>query len=495
MRSSNSMSRVLGGDLARDVQEEAVGELHDVRLVDGRDLAAAVAGARSRRRTGRCGACPSREIGLIEMPESRRIDAWPCAAEPVEQLVRLLACPPRTRCPRRGPRCSRARRSGRRPRSASGRPGSSCTGAPGRRGRAPCAAPTLTERKPPPTGVVIGPLSAVPLLPDRVEHVAPAAGCRRSAPSRRCRPAGRPTRTRRRSPRARAASPRRARGRCRRRGSGSRDAPYGGGLYAGGSGAPVRYRPANQITTRRPMNDFKPGLEGVVAFETEIAEPDREGGSLRYRGVDIEELVGDYRFEQVWGLLVDERFEPGLPAAEPYEGGGLTGNTPADLQAVTARCRRRVGAPEADRHLRRRGARGPAAALGAVHLGRRAVRPDRRRRDATGSRRRRSRRASRRPSGSCSSGAARPIPKHVQALDTYWICTAEHGLNASTFTARIVASTGADCARGALLGRRRPLRAAARRRAGPRAADARRGGRRRATPSSTSTTCSTAASG
>jgi citrate synthase len=36
-------------------------------------------------------------------------------------------------------------------------------------------------------------------------------------------------------------------------------------------------------------------------------------------------------------------------------------------------------------------------------------------------------------------------PKHVQALDTYWICTAEHGLNASTFTARIVASTGADC--------------------------------------------------
>ena len=85
------------------------------------------------------------------------------------------------------------------------------------------------------------------------------------------------------------------------------------------------------------MNDFKPGLEGVVAFETEIAEPDREGGALRYRGVDIEELVGQYRFEQVWGLLVDERFEPGLPAAEEYEGGGLTGNTPADLQAVTAR--------------------------------------------------------------------------------------------------------------------------------------------------------------
>ncbi len=33
----------------------------------------------------------------------------------------------------------------------------------------------------------------------------------------------------------------------------------------------------------------------------------------------------------------------------------------------------------------------------------------------------------------------------ARAIDTYWICTAEHGLNASTFTARVTASTGADC--------------------------------------------------
>ena len=44
------------------------------------------------------------------------------------------------------------------------------------------------------------------------------------------------------------------------------------------------------------MSDFKPGLEGVVAFETEIAEPDQEGGALRYRGVDIEDLVGHVSF-------------------------------------------------------------------------------------------------------------------------------------------------------------------------------------------------------
>ncbi|HET6945054.1 MAG TPA: citrate/2-methylcitrate synthase, partial [Gaiellaceae bacterium] len=49
------------------------------------------------------------------------------------------------------------------------------------------------------------------------------------------------------------------------------------------------------------MTEFSPGLAGVVAFETEIAEPDKEGGELRYRGVNIEELVGRVPFEQVWG--------------------------------------------------------------------------------------------------------------------------------------------------------------------------------------------------
>jgi citrate synthase len=37
-------------------------------------------------------------------------------------------------------------------------------------------------------------------------------------------------------------------------------------------------------------------------------------------------------------------------------------------------------------------------------------------------------------------------PKHVRAIDAYWISAAEHGMNASTFTARVVASTGADVA-------------------------------------------------
>jgi citrate synthase len=41
---------------------------------------------------------------------------------------------------------------------------------------------------------------------------------------------------------------------------------------------------------------------------------------------------------------------------------------------------------------------------------------------------------------------AEPDPRHVRAVDAYWTSAAEHGMNASTFTARVVASTGADVA-------------------------------------------------
>ena len=66
------------------------------------------------------------------------------------------------------------------------------------------------------------------------------------------------------------------------------------------------------------MTEIQHGLEGVVAFETQIAEPDKEGSALRYRGVDIEDIVGRVPFENVWGLLVDGSYSPGLPPAEPY---------------------------------------------------------------------------------------------------------------------------------------------------------------------------------
>lgn len=84
------------------------------------------------------------------------------------------------------------------------------------------------------------------------------------------------------------------------------------------------------------MSDFVPGLEGVVAFETEIAEPDKEGGALRYRGVDIEDLVGHVSFGNVWGLLVDGAFNPGLPPAEPFPIPVHSGDIRVDVQSALA---------------------------------------------------------------------------------------------------------------------------------------------------------------
>ncbi len=193
------------------------------------------------------------------------------------------------------------------------------------------------------------------------------------------------------------------------------------------------------------MSDFKPGLEGVVAFETDIAEPDRDGGALRYRGVDIEELVGAVPFEQVWGLLVDGALEPGLPAAEEFVAPDLTGDTPADLQAATARLGAvwglrqviDVSDDEAREDLRRLSALMLSIAAQSARLadGHRDL-------------------IDRSLVTSGATAAERFLlewrgeadPAHVTALDTYWICTAEHGLNASTFTARIVTSTGASVA-------------------------------------------------
>jgi citrate synthase len=191
------------------------------------------------------------------------------------------------------------------------------------------------------------------------------------------------------------------------------------------------------------MNEFKPGLEGVVAIQTEIAEPDREGGALRYRGVDIEELVGQVPYEKVWGLLVDENLEPGMPDPEPYEPKSLTGNAPADLQAETAHLSAEwelrklvdIDDQEARDDLARLSAEmmSIVAKSAAVHDGREPA-PD----DVVAQGDTAAEKFLLRWRGEAD-------PDHAKAIDTYWICTAEHGLNASTFTARVVASTGADC--------------------------------------------------
>jgi len=191
------------------------------------------------------------------------------------------------------------------------------------------------------------------------------------------------------------------------------------------------------------LTDFRPGLEGVVAVETEIAEPDREGGALRYRGVDIEELVGRVPYEQVWGLLVDESLEPGMPEPEPYDPPGLTGNAPSDAQGHIARLSSVWELEKlhliSDEQARDDLARISAQVMAIVARSARVAdsRTDSVSDDVVARGRTAAEKFLLRWRGEAD-------PRHVKAIDTYWICTAEHGLNASTFTARIAASTGAD---------------------------------------------------
>ncbi len=185
------------------------------------------------------------------------------------------------------------------------------------------------------------------------------------------------------------------------------------------------------------------GLEGVVAFETQIAEPDKEGSALRYRGVDIEDIVGRVPFENVWGLLIDGSYTPGLAPAEPYNLPVHTGDVRVDVQAAVAMLAPAFGFGQtydiSDEQARQDLGRLAVmvlsyAAQSARGLHQTVV-----------------------PQRTVDQGQTlaekflirwkgEADPKHVKAIDAYWSSAAEHGMNASTFTARVITSTGADVA-------------------------------------------------
>ncbi|PRX19004.1 citrate synthase [Actinoplanes italicus] len=211
------------------------------------------------------------------------------------------------------------------------------------------------------------------------------------------------------------------------------------------------------------MLTVNPGLAGVVAFDTEIAEPDRDGGALRYRGVDIDSLAGTASFGDVWGLLVDGDVTRGLPPAEALPPVDGSGDIRADVQAAVALLAPRWGLGQLidipDAQARDDLARTSAAVLSYVAAAARGAFPPASRYSLVigpGA-----------PVAAPGAGPAavpqrlidagrtaterfmiawqgEPDPRHVAAIDRYWICAAEHGMNASTFTGRVVASTGAD---------------------------------------------------
>ncbi len=191
------------------------------------------------------------------------------------------------------------------------------------------------------------------------------------------------------------------------------------------------------------MTEVHHGLEGVVAFQTEIAEPDKEGSALRYRGVDIEELVGRVPFEKVWGLLIDGAYDPGLPPAEPYNIPIHTGDVRADVQAGVAMLAPMLGMRQtydiSDEQARLDLSRVAVMVLSyAAQAARGLGLPIVPQREVD--------RGNTLAERFLIRWKGDPDPLHVKAIDAYWSSAAEHGMNASTFTARVITSTGADVA-------------------------------------------------
>ena len=184
---------------------------------------------------------------------------------------------------------------------------------------------------------------------------------------------------------------------------------------------------------------FVPGLEGVVAFHTAIAEPDKDGGALRYRGVDIEQLVGRVGFDDVWSLLVDDAFGATLPVDTSLpliRTGDVRVDVQASLPALAVSRGFRPLLDISDEDARDQIAQTTAAALSYVSRSARGDLPE--------------------VPESLLQGATNiverfligwlgePSPAQVAAITAYWVSAAEHGMNASTFTGRVIASTGAD---------------------------------------------------
>ncbi|HPU13540.1 MAG TPA: citrate synthase 2 [Aeromicrobium sp.] len=192
------------------------------------------------------------------------------------------------------------------------------------------------------------------------------------------------------------------------------------------------------------MTQVHHGLEGVVAFESEIAEPDKEGSALRYRGVDIDDLVGRVPFEKIWGLLVDGSYDPGLPPAEPFPIPVHSGDIRADVQSAISQMApiwgmRQLYDIETPEEVRDDLARTAVMVLSYVAqaargLGKPMVPQSK--------------------IDECDTIVERMLtrwrgevnPAHAKAIDAYLVSAAEHGMNASTFTARVISSTGADVA-------------------------------------------------
>jgi len=193
------------------------------------------------------------------------------------------------------------------------------------------------------------------------------------------------------------------------------------------------------------------GLENIVAAETVLSEVDGQAGRLVIRGLSVEQLAGHATYEEAAHLLLDGFFDD-LPAdlapaigaarAEVFAhvaaaDAAILALTPMEaMRALTARL------PDGDDLATAlRLIAGPAvftAAVVRLQAGQPALTPD--------------------PALSHAADILRmlrgkPAPDaEVKAFETYLVTVIDHGLNASTFTARVIASTHAGLASAVLGG-------------------------------------------
>ena len=199
---------------------------------------------------------------------------------------------------------------------------------------------------------------------------------------------------------------------------------------------------ADSAQAHRP---YSPGLEGVIAGETSLSYVDGANGRLLYRGYRIGDLVEHGTYPAIANLLWTGEWDPSqhMPTA-PVSAPVMTvlRAMPSEAKPMDA-LRTAVSAwgatqdlpwPPTVEQARALTAFSPSAlaAFARLRSGKEPIDPD--------------------PSLDLIAGylyqltGERPEQGTVRALDAYFIVGAEHGFNASTFTARVITSTRSDIA-------------------------------------------------
>jgi citrate synthase len=203
---------------------------------------------------------------------------------------------------------------------------------------------------------------------------------------------------------------------------------------------------------------YRPGLEGVVAAQTAISGVDGEKGELVIRGFAVEDLAPHVTFEDtvflLWHDVLPDAKAVNQFSTELASRRELEGHTVELLKAAAARrvpamdalrmaCAsltgdaavvpvNALGTPAARREALRLVAAFPVI-VAAYHRLSQGLEPIAPRKDLLHT------------ANFLYMLSGREAPSaFIRALDTYWNTVSDHGLNASTFTARVIVSTGSD---------------------------------------------------